>query len=267
MHYYQHHIGDFIKATARLSDSQTMGYLRLLWMYYDSEKPLNRDVEVLAFQIGATIEDTELLLRSFFVLRETGWHQTRCDNEIQEYRKFLDKKSNAGKASAERRKNNSSTDVQQVLNSSSTDEQLTTNQQPLTNNHKPKRENATVVARPLDVSEQVWQDWLALRKAKKSAVTQTVLDGARKEAFKLDWPLEKFLAEWCTRGSQGLKAEWIAPKQTFAQQAADVARTTVPARNTGPDPVLLQIAEDRKKASPPPANLRDLVASMKGALK
>lgn len=213
MHYYQHHIGDFIKATARLSDSQAMGYLRLLWMYYDSEKPLNHDVEVLAFQIGATIEDTNLLLKSFFVLRETGWHQTRCDNEIQEYRKFLDKKSNAGKASAERRKNNSSTGVQQVLNSSSTDEQLTTNQQPLTNNHKPKRESATVVACPPDVSEQVWQDWLALRKAKKAAVTSTVLDGARKEADKLGWPLEKFLVEWCTRGSQGLKAEWVAEKQ------------------------------------------------------
>jgi uncharacterized protein YdaU (DUF1376 family) len=259
MHYYQHHIGDFIKATARLSDSQAMGYLRLLWMYYDSEKPLNKDVEVLAFQIGATIEDTNLLLRSFFVFRETGWHQTRCDNEIQEYREFLDKKSNAGKASAQRRKNISSTDVQQVLNSCSTVEQLTTNQQPLTNNHKPKRESATVVACPLDVSEQVWQDWLALRKAKKASVTATVLEGARKEAFKLDWPLEKFLAEWCTRGSQGLKAEWIAPKPSFAQQAADVARSTVPAQHVGPDPVLLKIEADRQRAAPMPAHIRQQI--------
>ena len=122
-----------------------------------------------------------------------------------------------------------------------------------------RKKNATVVACPLDVSEQVWQDWLALRKAKKAAVTQTVLEGARKEAFKLDWPLEKFLVEWCTRGSQGLKAEWVAPKQTFAQQAADVARTTVPARNSGPDPVLLQIEADRQNAKPMPESIRQQI--------
>ena len=135
MHYYQHHIGDFIKATARLSDNQTMGYLRLLWMYYDSEKPLKPDTKILAFQIGASVEDTELLLESFFVLCENGWHQTRCDKEIEEYREFLNKKSNAGKASAERRKNNRATGVEQPLNSSASDVQLTTNQQPLTTNH------------------------------------------------------------------------------------------------------------------------------------
>ena len=134
MHYYQHHIGDFIKATARLSDTQSMAYLRLLWMYYDSEKPLKPDAKILAFQIGASVEETQLLLESFFWLAENGWHHTRCDQEIAEYRSFLDKKSNAGKASAERRKNIRSTGVEQVLDSSATVEQLTTNHKPLTNN-------------------------------------------------------------------------------------------------------------------------------------
>lgn len=134
MHYYQHHIGDFIKATARLSDTQSMAYLRLLWMYYDSEKPLKPDAKILAFQIGASVEETQLLLESFFWLAENGWHHTRCDQEIAEYRSFLDKKSNAGKASAERRKNIRSTGVEQVLDSSSTGEQLTTNHKPLTKN-------------------------------------------------------------------------------------------------------------------------------------
>jgi uncharacterized protein YdaU (DUF1376 family) len=45
MHYYQHHIGDFIKATSRLTDGQAMAYLRLLWMYYDTEKPLKPDTK------------------------------------------------------------------------------------------------------------------------------------------------------------------------------------------------------------------------------
>lgn len=148
MHYYQHHIGDFIKATARLSDTQAMAYLRLLWMYYDSEKPLKPDAKVLAFQIGASVEETELLLESFFWLAENGWHHTRCDQEIAEYRSFLDKKSNAGKASAERRKNNRSTGVEQVLNSSSSDEQLTTNHSPLTSNQSKEAKASPDLGKP-----------------------------------------------------------------------------------------------------------------------
>lgn len=135
MHYYQHHIGDFIKATARLSDSQCMAYLRLIWMYYDSEKPLKADARLLAFQVGAPLEDVELILQSFFNLQEDGWHQTRCDQEIIDYQNWLAKKSNAGKASAERRKNSRSTGVEQVLDDSSTVEQP--NQQPLTTNQQP----------------------------------------------------------------------------------------------------------------------------------
>jgi uncharacterized protein YdaU (DUF1376 family) len=137
MHYYQHHIGDFIKATSRLSDGQTMAYLRLLWMYYDSEKPLKPDTEILAFKIGATQGDTQLLLDSYFILCENGWHQKRCDIEIEEYRGLLTKKSTAGKASAEQRRNKRLTDVEQMLNSSYTDEQLTNNHKPITNNQEP----------------------------------------------------------------------------------------------------------------------------------
>ena len=75
------------------------------------------------------------------------------------------------------------------------------------------KKKATAVACPPDVQDQVWQDWLSLRKSKKASVTETVVNGARQEADKLGWPLEKFLIEWCTRGSQGLKAEWIKPEQ------------------------------------------------------
>lgn len=137
MFYYQHHIGDFIKATSRLTDSQTIGYLRLIWMYYDSEKPLQNDIEVLAMKIGLSTQDTHLLLRAFFKLDNNVWIHTRCDAEIAEYHEHIAKKSNAGKASAERRKNKSSTDAQQVLDGCSSDEQLTNNHNPITTNQEP----------------------------------------------------------------------------------------------------------------------------------
>ena len=216
LHYYQHHIGDFIKATARLTDSQTMAYLRLLWMYYDTEKPLKPDSKLLAFQIGATVEETELLLESFFWLADSGWHHTRCDQEIQEYHAFLEKKSNAGRASAERRKHNSTTGVEQVLNGCSTDVQLTTNQQPITNNQKNNK--AVVTAPPAGVSQEVWESFLAIRKARSAPVTTVALAGIEKEAQKAGMGLEQALAMACARGWQSFKAAW-AKEQVTASEA------------------------------------------------
>jgi hypothetical protein len=123
---------------------------------------------------------------------------------------------------------------------------------------KTKRESATVVACPPDVSQQIWGDWVALRKSKKAPITQTVLNGAIAEAKILGWPLEKFLAEWCSRGSQGLKAEWIVKPNP-----ADKVRLTVASSNE-PDPALLKIAEDAKKAAPIPLETLARMAQIRG---
>jgi uncharacterized protein YdaU (DUF1376 family) len=186
MHYYQHHIGDFIKATARLSDTQSMAYLRLLWMYYDSEKPLKPDAKILAFQIGASVEETQLLLESFFWLADSGWHHTRCDQEIAEYRSFLDKKSNAGKASAERRKNIRSTGVEQVLDSSATGEQLTTNQ--LTNNQSKVAKATPDLGKPKSVPSAPIQEIVELYNTILPELPQTiVVNDSRKRAIAARW--------------------------------------------------------------------------------
>jgi hypothetical protein len=120
-----------------------------------------------------------------------------------------------------------------------------------------KEKNATSVACPPDVSQQIWNDWIALRKSKKAPITQTVFDGALAEANKLGWTLEKFLAEWCTRGSQGLKAEWIAK-----QNPADIVRLTVPSKNE-PDPALEKIKADEKKAAPIPLEVLAKMAELR----
>jgi hypothetical protein len=76
---------------------------------------------------------------------------------------------------------------------------------------------------------------------------------------KAGWTVEDAIKECCLRTWAGFKAEWVAPKQTFAQQAADVARTTVPAQHTGPDPALLKIEADRQKATPMPVHIRQQI--------
>jgi hypothetical protein len=82
-----------------------------------------------------------------------------------------------------------------------------------TKTERKKEKKAAVAPRPEDVSQQVWDDWVALRKRKGTTISETAVDGAREEAAKIGWTLQQFLIEWCTRGSQGLKAHWIKPDQ------------------------------------------------------
>jgi len=123
---------------------------------------------------------------------------------------------------------------------------------------KTKKETAIAVC-PVNVEEAVWADFLALRKAKKAPVTVTALAGIKREADKANWSLARAITECVERGWTSFKAEWVTPKPTFAQQAADIARTTVPAKHSGPDPVLLKIAADREKATPMPEHIRQQI--------
>ena len=126
---------------------------------------------------------------------------------------------------------------------------------------KAKKETAIAVC-PSNVEEQVWSDYLALRKAKKAPMTVTALAGLKREAEKANWSLNRAIDECVSRGWTGFKAEWVSTKPSFAQQAADIARTTVPAQHSGPDPVLLKIEADRQKAAPMPDHIRQQINSV-----
>lgn len=74
---------------------------------------------------------------------------------------------------------------------------------------QPRAPRSAPFPKPDDVSSQVWADWCQLRKAKKATVSETVLKEARAESAKAGLTLERFLTIWCTRGSQGLQADWL----------------------------------------------------------
>ena len=97
MHYYQHHIGDFKRDTDMLTDHQSMVYLRLLWMYYDTEQPLPDDPRRLAFQVRSDKETVALILEHFFEHEDGQWRQSRCDEEIAAYRAKRDQSRDAAK--------------------------------------------------------------------------------------------------------------------------------------------------------------------------
>ena len=151
MFYYEHHIGDFIRDTARISDTQCMAYLRLLWMYYDTEKPLPNTPEKLAFQIGANGKDVCLILEHFFNFDSAlgVWRHKRCDAEIEAYKA---KKEKASKSANARWKNKETTQKNASAVENDADAMRTqcernanaqksdANQEPITNNHISKEE-------------------------------------------------------------------------------------------------------------------------------
>jgi len=144
MNYYQHHIGDFIRDTARLSDPQCMAYMRLIWLYYETESPIENDIDAIAFKIGANASDLQQILKHFFFLHDDGlWHQARCDKEILAFRE----KSDKAKKSADARWNNAN--AMRAHSERNADEPLSdANQEPITSNQEPKDQNTFVNGKP-----------------------------------------------------------------------------------------------------------------------
>jgi uncharacterized protein YdaU (DUF1376 family) len=254
MHYYKFNIADYRKDTGHLSTIEHGIYRQLIDWYYLDEQPIPEETQMVIRRLRLGSDEVMFLqnvLADFFVLSKTGYKHKRIEVEIKDYQEQVEKNKNNGKLGGRPKK------TQSVISGLPDESQNNPNQEPLTINHKPKRESATVVACPPDVSQQIWNDWVALRKSKKAPITQTVLNGAIAEAKILGWPLEKFLAEWCSRGSQGLKADWIVKPNP-----ADKVRLTVAPSNE-PDPALLKIAEDAKKAAPIPLEVLAKMAQIR----
>jgi uncharacterized protein YdaU (DUF1376 family) len=255
MHYYKFNIADYRKDTGHLSTIEHGIYRQLIDWYYLDEQPIPEETQVVIRRLRLGSDEVNFLrnvLDDFFVLGKTGYTHKRIEVEIKDYQEQVEKNKNNGKLGGRPKK------TQVVMSGLPDESQNNPNQEPLTINHKPKRESATSVACPPDVSQQIWDDWVALRKSKKAPITQTVLNGAIAEAKILGWPLEKFLAEWCSRGSQGLKAEWIVKPNP-----ADKVRLTVAPSNE-PDPELEKIKADDLKAAPIPFEVLARMAQIRG---
>ena len=224
MNHYPHHIGDFDKATRHLNRLERSIYRDLLDVYYETESPLTLELDKLKRKILATTEQestaVEQVLTEFFLETPSGWFHSRCDAEILKFQDNTTQKALAGKASAaakaarkQQALNGRLTDVEQTYNGTSTNQNL--EPEPRTNKEKSANAPTAYASLLSDVPSQIVDDWKALRKAKKAPITKTVVEGAINEAAKAGMSLTDFLAEWCSRGSQGLKAEWLAsPKSS-----------------------------------------------------
>jgi uncharacterized protein YdaU (DUF1376 family) len=200
MHYYQFNIGDYKSHTNHLDLLEDLAYRRLLDLYYLHERPLNASVAAVARQIGMREHEDRVksILEEFFHNTENGWINPRADREINHFHSKIEQASRAGKASAERR-----------LNARSTDVQPNNKHKPITNKQETKKTVATKVARPSSVDQQVWDDWLTIRRAKKLPLTETAWSQIVAEADLASLPLDVVIKECCLRGWGAFKANWL----------------------------------------------------------
>jgi hypothetical protein len=132
-----------------------------------------------------------------------------------------------------------------------------------------KKERETKTEPPEGVSSEILLSFVKHRKSKKAQITPLVLESIKKEAQKAGWTMEAALTEIVVRNWQSFKADWVSGQVTqakaapvsFAQQAADIARTTVPSR-INRDPSLVQLEEDFKKAVPMPDSVRQALSAL-----
>lgn len=195
MHYYQHHIGDFIKDTARLSDGQAMAYLRLIWRYYDQEAPIADEIDVVAFQLGVSESDVSLILRSFFVLQDDGWHQTRCDAEILKFHEYSAKQSENGKKGGRPRKEKP-TDNPPLNDGLPTDNppqsQRKAKQKPTESQKKPNQQPYTHIKTSMSATADVedvfayWQRVMDSPNSKLDAGRQKIISARLKDGYTVD---------------------------------------------------------------------------------
>lgn len=236
MHYYQHNIGDYLSHCASLSLLEHGVYLRLLQTYYANEAPIT-SVDPWRC-VGARSQEEKdavaYILDTFFVLKEEGYRQARCDQEIAKYRDKKEQASKAGKASAERRTNGRSTDVQQTLNSRTTDVQPTNNHKPITINQEINTERkrstraepvSTVSVQDLvleGVDKQQAADWLKLRRDKKLALTRSAWDAIKEQGRSIGMsPAE--VVKTCNASSwAGFKASWLGKEDQGKSQSLNL---------------------------------------------
>ena len=253
MHYYQFNIGDYKSHTEHLSEMEDLAYRRLLDWYYLHESPIPLDISETSRQIRMRTHCDCIanVLREFFEETPEGWIQHRADLEIEK----TGEKSKKASESAKKRwdlsqnvKNNDANAMRTHSEGNATHKTRHITQDTIEN-------KARKLATPEGVSESVWQDFLKLRRAKKAPMTDTALQGIRKEADKAGLTLEYALSECLARGWQGFKAEWVMERHQIA--------TTAPPRQ-GPDPALAKIIADGLKATPPPSDVREKMKQITG---
>lgn len=152
MHKYMHHIGDFMRDTNYLTSLEECFYRRALDYYYLNEKPLPKETQVVIKRLRAITQEERdalsLVLSDFFTLEDDGFHNKRCDAEIEKYQANGEKNRENGRLGGRPKKNNTLENpkkTQMVIDGNPTESETKGNQEPRTKNQEPLTSNINTV--------------------------------------------------------------------------------------------------------------------------
>jgi uncharacterized protein YdaU (DUF1376 family) len=233
MFYYKFHISDYQAATAHLSNEEDLAYRRLLDLYYSTEAPIPLDTEWVARRLRLGSDTVATVLKDMFQLTDKGWSHHRCEYEIAHYKGRVEANRANGKRGGRRSKasrNRMASDSQptggpNLLTNEPIEPieptNLTTMETaPQAEQPRAKRGPKKVkveVSKPEDVTQEVWDGFLALRKARNAPVTSVAIERIRNEAAKVSYSLDSALAMCCARGWQGFHADWTKSREELAK--------------------------------------------------
>ena len=210
MHYYKRNIGDYAKKAGRLTMLQHGAYTLLIDSCYDREifPTLEQALEWTWASTQQEVEAVEFVLKKFFTLQDGQYVQNRIVEELQNYHSNAETNKRIAMEREAKRKEKNTLGARSVDEPPPNHKPLTINHKPITNNHKPDREKATVVAHPLTVDQQVWSDWLQIRKAKKLPMTETAWSQIQNEFRKSNLSDQQGVEYCCLSNWASFKTAW-----------------------------------------------------------
>lgn len=211
MHYYKKNLGDYAKKAGRLTILQHGAYNLLIDCCYDRETfpTLEQAIEWVWASSTEEIEAVNFVLKRFFIEGEDGiFTQNRIIEEIANYQRNVETNTRIANERETKRKQKGTKRERSVNEAPPNHKPLTTNHKPLTNKQKKK----PLAIRPSNVSPQVWDDFITIRKAKRSPLTVTALNGIINQAIKAGISINDALVTCCERGWMSFKAEWLDKK-------------------------------------------------------
>ena len=185
-------------------------YTLLIDSCYDREifPTLEQALEWTWASTQQEVEAVEFVLKKFFTLQDGQYVQNRIVEELQNYHSNAETNKRIAMEREAKRKEKNTLGARSVDEPPPNHKPLTINHKPITNNHKPDREKATVVANPLTVDQQVWSDWLQIRKAKKLPMTETAWSQIQNEFRKSNLSDQQGVEYCCLSNWASFKTAW-----------------------------------------------------------
>ena len=238
MHYYKRNIGDYYKKAGRLSMLQHGAYTLLIDACYDRERfpTIDEAIEWAWASTEAEVEAVKFVLSKFFHEVDGVFVQQHIKDDLIDYADKAEKNRTIALEREAKRRQKSTTEHEPCTTGSRSEHESTPNHKPLTNNQEPvtKKPKGKTVSHSLDYScwpsmpnDELFAEWKELRKRKRAAISQTVINRVGKELHKAassGFTVDQCFEQWIYKGWSGFEAEWMTGGSNQPKEPVKPAR-------------------------------------------